>query len=206
MIVLAMDASALPALAGVVDEDGTVLEAIRIAEGQDTGSALAAAVAVLLSRHGPPGRIAAVTGPGSFTGIRASLALARGFADAAGVPLQGVPLDVAFAPLREASPERPLLIAVPARPGWLHFHDGGTWQTVPEREVPPVAGPVSAAGTAAGLLAANLAARGADVRLLDARRPDLAAIAEGARTALPAEPLYVDPPRARAAPLRPPPA
>ena len=70
--------------------------------------------------------------------------------------------------------------------------------------LPP--GPVAVAGALAVAVASRLAERGADVQLLPARWADAAGIAaaalartQGTLPPLPAQPLYIDPPEARAA-------
>ena len=72
---------------------------------------------------------------------------------------------------------------------------------------------IAVAGDAAIPVAARLAARECDVLLTDARLPmprHVAVVAlrrfQGTPPPLPAQPLYVDPPEAREAKLRPPPA
>lgn len=76
-------------------------------------------VSTLLDRHGLRAadleRVAVVSGPGSFTGLRAGAAFARGLAVARGVPLAAVPTFVAAA--RALEPGTPLLALLDAGRG-----------------------------------------------------------------------------------------
>src|SRR3954462_11948267 len=61
-------------------------------------------------------RIAATTGPGSFTGLRVGLSAARGIALAPGKPVVGVTTLTAFAaPIVSESGENPIISAIDAR-------------------------------------------------------------------------------------------
>ncbi|WP_065752522.1 tRNA (adenosine(37)-N6)-threonylcarbamoyltransferase complex dimerization subunit type 1 TsaB [Bradyrhizobium paxllaeri] len=76
-------------------------------------------------------RIAATTGPGSFTGLRVGLSAARGIALAAGKPVVGVTTLTAFAaPIVSGSSEHPVISAVDARHDHVYFQvldgDGGS--------------------------------------------------------------------------------
>jgi tRNA threonylcarbamoyladenosine biosynthesis protein TsaB len=62
------------------------------------------------------GRIAATTGPGSFTGLRVGLSAARGIALAAGKPAVGVTTLTAYAaPVVTEHGEHPIIAAIDAR-------------------------------------------------------------------------------------------
>ena len=159
--------------------------------------------------------VGVTVGPGGFTGLRAAISLAQGIALAAGLPLVGVTVGEALA---EALPHlggRALWVAVDSRRGQVFLEREGNTRAVPLDALPPAEGPVAVAGDAATVVAARLAARGADVMLTNARLPLPRHVAiaaarrhAGERPPLPAQPLYVDPPSVRlpARPVRPPPA
>jgi tRNA threonylcarbamoyladenosine biosynthesis protein TsaB len=157
--------------------------------------------------------IAVTVGPGSFTGLRAAIALAQGIGLAAAVPVHGISMGEAFAAALP-SLRRPLWVALTARRGRVFIERDGVAMAFDDADVPQPEVPVALAGDQAGAVAARLAARGADVMLTDARHCSGGAIAAALRlrvaAGLPvraAMPLYVDPPEAKlpAAGLRPPP-
>jgi len=159
--------------------------------------------------------VAVTVGPGSFTGIRAGVALAHGIALAAGIPVVGVTVGEALADSLPYLADRQLWVAIDSRRDRIFLERDGTVIATPVREVPMPGGKVALAGDAAPVVAAWLAARDANVMLTDARLPiarHITVAAErrfrGELRALPAQPLYVDPPEARlpAGGLRPPPA
>ncbi len=210
---LAIDGSGPRAGLAVVGDDGAALwEAFApLKPGLiETFPALLAQAAAL-----PLTAVAVIIGPGSFTGLRTTIALAQGFAAAAGLPLHGVTAAEAYAQAELASASRPLWVALHARRGRLFLVRDGAAEAFDDTALPIPKTPVSLAGDAANDAAARLAAAGADIRLTDHKRlnPVWAARAALARAAagLPphaAEPLYIDPPEAKrpAAGLRPLPA
>lgn len=148
--------------------------------------------------------VAITVGPGSFTGIRAGLALAHGIALAAGVPIVGVTIGEALADSLPHLGERRLWSAIDSRRGRVFLERDGTVVAFSLDELPAPRGKVAVAGDAAIAVAARLAARNVDVTLTDARLPlarHIAVVAErrfkGALPPLAAQPLYVDPPEAR---------
>jgi tRNA threonylcarbamoyladenosine biosynthesis protein TsaB len=148
--------------------------------------------------------IAVTVGPGSFTGIRAGLALAHGIGLAAGVPVIGVTVGEALADALPHLGSRQLWTAIDSRRGRVFLERNGAVMAFALDDLPSAAGPVAVAGDAAVAVAARLAAGGTDVMLTDARRPTPRHVAmAGARRVagglppLPALPLYVDPPEAR---------
>lgn len=160
--------------------------------------------------------LAATVGPGSFTGIRAALAAARGLALALGLPVVGVTTFEAVArAARRARLGLPCLVAVETGRADLYvqrFEADGAPRGAPAAVLPEDAarswdGPaVLAAGTGAKRLAAALAARGVPVSVApgdgapDARivaRIAAGMLQRGAAPAAPPAPLYLRPPAAR---------
>jgi tRNA threonylcarbamoyladenosine biosynthesis protein TsaB len=171
--------------------------------------------------------VAATVGPGSFTGLRAGLALAHGIGLAAGIPVIGVTvaealaaavseentaaIDAAPAAPSAANPaalpadhHRELWVAIDSRRGRIFLDRDGVLTAVALDALPRPAGPVAICGDASIQVTARLAARGADVRLTDSRLPRAAMVGAvalrryaGLLAPLAAQPLYVDPPEAR---------
>lgn len=203
-MILTLDAALAGCLAGVVGPNGVLAERFAAASrGQLAG--LPAMVQAALEQAGiiPADltMIAVTIGPGSFTGIRAALALAHGIGLAAGVPVVGVTVGEALAWPDDG---RAHWIAIDSRRGRIFLERGSDVASVALGTLPHPWGPVSLAGDAAGAVASRLAARGVDVLLRPERLPTPSGIAAAARrrTAFgpdtrPAQPLYVDPPEAR---------
>jgi tRNA threonylcarbamoyl adenosine modification protein YeaZ len=157
-------------------------------------------------------RIAVTTGPGSFTGIRVGVAMARAMGLALGIPVVGVSTLAAFAAPLLSEP-RPGVIAAA-----IDAHHGSVYFQLFEASGRPLgpprcdslrecvrgigAGPALLAGDAATLVAAEAHRSGLPYDLSAAiEAPDIVAIA---RMGLaldpagnPARPLYVKPPDAR---------
>jgi tRNA threonylcarbamoyladenosine biosynthesis protein TsaB len=216
--ILAIDAS-LSRCSVALQGDGRLL-AQRVRDG-DRGHAAALppmAAAVLAEaglRAADLDAVAAVVGPGGFTGLRAALALAHGIALGAGLPVIGVTTGEALA--AAVSPEdraggRAVWTAVDNRRGRVVLErfarQGGGTVAPPEvfdaTDLPPANGRVVVAGDAAEPVAERLRARGADVLLSAVRLPDAAAAARvaalrlaGRLPPLPARPLYAEPPAVR---------
>jgi tRNA threonylcarbamoyl adenosine modification protein YeaZ len=158
--------------------------------------------------------VAAVVGPGGFTGLRAALSLAEGLALGAGVPLIGVTTGEALAMAIPAAlrGSRAVWTVVDNRRGGVVLERFAPGSAVPEGEpavlaeaaLPEMRGPVAVAGDAAPQVAARLAARGVDALLSDGRLPDAGAAAlvaalrlAGAIPPRAARPLYAEPPAVR---------
>lgn len=148
--------------------------------------------------------VAVTVGPGSFTGIRAALALAHGIAIAADISLVGVTVGEALADALPHLGGRELWCAIDSRRGRIFLERSGEILSVALDALPVPEARVAIAGDAAAIVAARLAACDADVMLTDARLPlvrHVAVVAEhrflGQRPPLAAQPLYVDPPEAK---------
>jgi tRNA threonylcarbamoyladenosine biosynthesis protein TsaB len=159
--------------------------------------------------------VAVTIGPGSFTGIRAGLALAHGIGLASGAPVIGVTVGEAIADAFPRLGDRELWIVTDSRRGHIFLERESGVVSLASEMVPMPRQKIAIAGGAAPRIASILAARGANVMLTDARfaLPRHIALVAARRHAgaLPpraAQPLYVDPPEARlpAGGLRPPPA
>jgi tRNA threonylcarbamoyladenosine biosynthesis protein TsaB len=229
LLILAMDASSSRCSVALWREElGTAtghLLAAQEREGQ-TGDAarLPAMVAELLGAQGLAvadlSAIAVSVGPGSFTGLRASLALAEGLAAGTGAGTPVIAVTVAEALSVAAGPETPLPLwcALDGRNDRLFLHRGGApeaWDVAKLSEPPCPDGPIAVTGDGAAALAGALAEEGCPAIVTSARschaREVAIAAARRARGLLPpltVAPLYIDPPRALLPKggLRPPPA
>ncbi len=217
MPLLALDGSLARASAAVLD--GERLLARAAAEGArghpQTLPALAERVLVEAGLSATAlDAVAVVVGPGGFTGLRATLALAEGIALGAGLALIGVTTGEALAAaLPEAlRQERAVWTAVDNKRGRVVLERFALGAATPEdaprsmdeADLPAPAGPVALAGDAAGLVAARLLARGFDAMLTDIRLPDAADVARigllrlaGRIPPREAVPLYSEPPSVR---------
>nr|WP_221246791.1 tRNA (adenosine(37)-N6)-threonylcarbamoyltransferase complex dimerization subunit type 1 TsaB [Acidocella aromatica] len=207
---MAIDASGGHAGLAVVGEDGATRHKIFA----PLRPGLIETLPVLLAeavRGGGITHVAVTTGPGSFTGLRTSIALAQGYAAAAGLPLWGIGVAPAYhVPFPQL--HHPLWVAVRARRGRVFLLRDGVAEAFADEDLPLPRTLIALAGDAANDAASRLAARGADVLLTNAKSIDPVWVAKAAmvqRAAglapAPAQPLYVDPPEAKlpAAGLRP---
>lgn len=211
MSLIALDASTTQASLTLLDEKGAV-------QGRWAAPLKPGLIETLplLLQSAAAGRIvtdvAVCTGPGSFTGLRTSIALAQGFAAGIGATLWGVPTWDAY---QEALPnlDLPLWVVIRARRGRLFLlRDPDKAEAFADDALPIVRGAVAVAGEEETLAASWLTAHGVDVVLTGIRQPDAACVGLAARRRKQAGdkpkaalPLYVDPPEAKlpAAGLRP---
>ena len=209
MIILALDA-ALGRCSACVVSDGVVLARRHQDGGRGQAALLAPMVADVLAEAGIAATslnaVAVTIGPGSFTGLRASIALAQGIAAGVGCPLIGVTIAEA---LIEALPadaaSRDIWVAINSRRDRVFLLRGPDRAAYPLDRLPAATGRIAIAGDAAIAVACRLAARAtASVMLTDARLPDAAMVAAvaarrlaGDLPMLPVEPMYIDQPEAK---------
>lgn len=218
MRILAID-GALARCSAAVVVDGEVLAGRHQDVARGHAALLPAMAQAVLADAGvaaPTLDLVAVTvGPGSFTGVRAGLALAHGIALAAEVALVGVSVGEALAAALPHLGRRALWCAIDSRRGRIFLERDGLVTSMALDDLPRAEGQVAVAGDASIAVAAQLAAREADVMLTDARLPvarHIALVGErrlaGDLPPRAPQPIYVDPPEARlpAAGLRPLPA
>ncbi len=213
MRVLALDA-ALGSCSVAMVEDGAQLARHASADPRGATSALPGLVALVLAESPGFDGVAVTVGPGSFTGVRAALALAHGLALGAGVPIVGVTSIEAMA--SAAGQDGPdLWVAIDNRRGRMFLSRGaGPIEVTAIDALPTPNVPVAVAGDAAAAVVAALAARGGDAMLAGIDGVDATHVARigaqrlaGEIPPLAAQPLYVEPPEARPQPaLRPLPA
>jgi len=166
MLILAIDTALDACAAGVLDTDAGKLIA-RQSEAMKRGhaEALMPLIARVIKEAGVGfaalDRIAATTGPGSFTGLRVGLSAARGIALAANKPAVGVTTLTAYAaPVVSESGEHPVISAIDARHGHVYFQvvsgDGSSL-------IRPRVGPIEEALGAARFGAAHLVGNAAQI-------------------------------------------
>jgi tRNA threonylcarbamoyladenosine biosynthesis protein TsaB len=157
-------------------------------------------------------RIAVATGPGSFTGIRVGLAMARAMGMALAIPVVGVSTLAAFAAPLLSEPRAGIIaVTIDARHGSVYFQlfeasgrplGPPRCDTLRECVRAIGAGPAWFAGDAAALVASEAQRAGLPYDLDGARpAPDIVALAQMGLAVEPsknhARPVYVKPPDAR---------
>ena len=153
--ILAFDTSAAHCAAALLSGDRLVLKAEAMDKGQ--AERLLPLLQEVLTTGGLDwSDLAAIgvgTGPGNFTGVRISVAAARGLALGLGIPAIGVTRLEALA---HGLP-RPITVVEDARRGEIyvqHFGDAGPGPAILTQAGAPIDGPVTGSGVAAGLAAA----------------------------------------------------
>lgn len=209
MRVLAIDAALSGCSVAMVEGD-RVLDHRRFAGERGATAVLPGLVEALLADAPGFDAVAVGVGPGSFTGLRAALALAHGLAIGAGVPVTGVTTGEA---LRHGEPSDPRVVwvVVDTKRGRVTLDRSGqhSIERIDAFPVPPI--PILLIGDAAAAVATVLSKAGADVvaRQVDAVDAAQVGLVGARRIAgllppLPAQPFYAEPPEARLpAPPRP---
>ena len=209
MIILALDA-ALGRWSVCLVADGIVLAQRHQDGGRGQAALLAPMVAEVLAEAGITATglaaVAVTTGPGSFTGLRAAIALAQGIAAGAGCALIGVTVaEALIAALPARAANREIWVAIDSRRDRVFLLRGADHAAYALNALPVASGRIAVAGDAAIAVACRLAARGtASVMLTDARLPDAVMLAAVAARRLadqlpmvPVEPMYIDAPEAK---------
>jgi len=179
MLILAIDTALDACAAAVLDTSaGGVIAKESQAMKRGHAEALMPLVARVMQESGIAfaalDRIAATTGPGSFTGLRVGLSAARGIALAAGKPVVGVTTLTAFAApiVSENDEPHPVLAAIDARHDHVYFQVlGGDGSSLIKPKVAPIAEALDAARFGAPHLVGNAAQILADRWPVDAAPP-----------------------------------
>ncbi len=198
--ILTLDAALATCSAGLVEQDRLIA-----ALTERDSAALPLLAQRLVAAHPPPDLVAVTVGPGSFTGLRAAIALAHGIAIGLGIELVGVTIGAALG----ETPGRTLWTAIDTKRGSIFLERDGQAISLSLDHLPDPTDPIAVAGDAAIQVASRLAAKGFNVRLLDDRAATPIGIARAAAAGMtrPPLPLYIDPPHAKPGPPgRPPPA
>jgi tRNA threonylcarbamoyl adenosine modification protein YeaZ len=160
VLLLAFD-TATPAVTVALYDGTHALAEVTTIDARRHGELLAASIDQVLTRAGVSRlditAVAAGTGPGPYTGLRAGLVTARVLGSALGVPVHGIcTLDVIAADARAAAGGRDFVVATDARRRevyWAHYDTAGTRLTGPAVGTPaavaaeiPAGTPVAGAG------------------------------------------------------------
>jgi tRNA threonylcarbamoyladenosine biosynthesis protein TsaB len=202
MRILALDAALGPCSAALL-ADGVLLAQHVSRDARGASAALPGLVeAVLAEAGGGFDAVAVTVGPGSFTGIRAALALGHGLAIGAGTPIFGVTSMAAIAAAWTPVPDSTLWIALDTRRGRVFLGRDGAIGPVTLDALPPPPACLWLAGDAAASVAAQIGGQVTGIDQIEAQHVARAAAIPANRVA--PQPLYVEPPEARpAASMRP---
>ena len=164
MLILAIDTALDACSAGVLDTaQNRLIAQESLAMKRGHAEALMPLIARVMKESGVAfgalDRIAATTGPGSFTGLRVGLSAARGIALAAGKPVVGVTTLTAYAaPVVSESGEHPIISAIDARHDHVYLQVvSGNGGSLVMPQIAPVAEALAAARFGAPYLVGNAA-------------------------------------------------
>ncbi|HEU4805706.1 MAG TPA: tRNA (adenosine(37)-N6)-threonylcarbamoyltransferase complex dimerization subunit type 1 TsaB, partial [Nitrobacter sp.] len=164
MLVLAIDTALDACAAGVLDtEAGQLIAHETLPMKRGHAEALMPLIARVVESAGIAfatlDRIAATTGPGSFTGLRVGLSAARGIALAANKPAIGVTTLMAYAaPVIGENREPPVISAIDARHDQVYFQVvSGNGSTLVRPHIAPIEEALAASRFGAPHLVGNAA-------------------------------------------------
>jgi tRNA threonylcarbamoyl adenosine modification protein YeaZ/ribosomal-protein-alanine acetyltransferase len=206
MLILALDTSMAACSVCVYDAGpGLVLASRHEFMDRGQAEALAPMVQETVASAGVAfkdlARIAVTTGPGTFTGVRIGLAMARGLGVALNIPMTGITSLAAIA-CNETAGDLPIVVAVDARAGEIYFaafdqygHEitAPVIVTLAEAQKLMPSRPVRTLGTAADLLRDKNHVR-SDAGDLPVAANFVKFAASIPISAAPPEPLYLRPP------------
>ncbi|WP_321500176.1 tRNA (adenosine(37)-N6)-threonylcarbamoyltransferase complex dimerization subunit type 1 TsaB [Breoghania sp.] len=210
MTLLALDTALGRCSAAVLKDDG-MLCAVSEELGRGHAERLAGMVREAMGQAGAEfsdlDRIVVTVGPGSFTGLRVALSVARGFAVVVSLDLVGVTTLAAIADgAREAAGGHPIAIALPARGGEVYaqvFDATGAALGEPAAlEAADFARDLAPGTRLGGAAADAIAGLRPDLEIIDrSAAPDIACVARLGLAApvpdAPPAPLYLKPPDAK---------
>jgi tRNA threonylcarbamoyladenosine biosynthesis protein TsaB len=178
MLILAIDTALDACAAAVLDTDkGKVIAQESAAMKRGHAEALMPLLARVMKQSGIAfaalDRVAATTGPGSFTGLRVGLSAARGIALAASKPVVGITTLSAYAaPHVSEHGEHPIISAIDARHDHIYLQVvTGHGEALVTPRVAPVDEALTASRFGAPLLVGNAATMLADRWPKDAPAP-----------------------------------
>lgn len=182
--------------------NGRIVGQISVPVLADVASSLASRLAQLLDRAGDlrPGLIAACAGPGRFTSLRATLAVAAGLSLAWGVPAYGVGIADAF--MEQIDQPPPLWIAVGARANRIFLGRPTPMTGIDLNRLPASPPGLQLVGDAAGIVRDLLAERDQFATVLPIAAPSPIAFAtvavrmQIASCPTRLDPAYIDDPEA----------
>jgi tRNA threonylcarbamoyladenosine biosynthesis protein TsaB len=164
MLILAIDTALDACAAAVLDTDkNKVIAQEQAAMKRGHAEALMPMVGRVMKQSGVGfaalDRIAATTGPGSFTGLRVGLSAARGIALAAGKPVVGITTLTAYAaPHVSEHGENPIVSAIDARHDHVYLQVvTGHGESLVTPRVAPIEEALAASRFGAPLLVGNAA-------------------------------------------------
>jgi tRNA threonylcarbamoyladenosine biosynthesis protein TsaB len=196
-VIVSIDAASTDLSLAIMERDGTLVDDDAWSSAQRQSAELLPRLLELLARAdralGDVGALAVGTGPGSFTGLRVAMALAKGLAAGLGRPLVGVPSLAAWL---DAEPDAVAAIArAGAREAYLLLRGADEVRIVDRDELPSRQGPLVAAAELAaafGLAGARPPRAAAAIASRAARRLAADPGGDDLRTL---EPIYLRAPR-----------